>query len=181
MALNSLLDAILEREEGFVNDPNDPGGATKYGISRETLADWRGRPVSVAEVAALAPDEAHAIDRARYYERPRIDRAPESLQSLLLDAAVNHGPGAAVTMLQQVLSAVSEETLSIDGMLGPQTAAEAAWQQLGDWLLAALADERRRVYFQLTARRPVLTKFLEGWLARANSFDPRAAAQEEHA
>jgi len=183
MALAQVLDAILEREGGFVNDPEDPGGATKYGITRDTLAQWRGGPVSLDEVAALEEEEARAIYRARYYEAPGFDRAPQALQPFLVDAAVNHGPATAVKILQRVLRAAGAASLAADGIFGPETqeAAEAAWRRLGDWLLAALADERRRVYFALTARNPRLEKFLDGWLARANSFDPRGAAQEEQA
>ena len=52
---------VLAQEGGFVDHPLDPGGATKMGITRATLARFRGRPVSVAEVMALTRAEAAAI------------------------------------------------------------------------------------------------------------------------
>jgi len=185
MSFDRLISEIIAREGGYVADPDDPGGPTNHGITQATLAEWRGRPVAPEEVAALTREEAATIYRARYYEAPRLSLAPHVLQPFLLDAAVNHGPVEAVRMLQRVLADTGAEGLDIDGRLGPATAraARAALDRLGNWLLAALADERRRVYFGLVAARPQLSKFLDGWIARANAFDPRQTpvSDREHA
>ena len=52
--LDACLDFVFEREGGYVDDPDDPGGATNMGITLATLAAWRGREVSKAEVRALS-------------------------------------------------------------------------------------------------------------------------------
>lgn len=178
--IDTVIAEIIGREGGYVNDPDDPGGPTKYGITQATLSDWRGRPVSAEDVRALGREEAGEIYRRRYFEAPRLSLAPESLQPFLLDAAVNHGPAAAVRMLQRVLADTGADGLGIDGRMGPETARAAAdaYARMGSWLLAALADERRRVYFGLAAARPALAKFLDGWIARASGFDPRPPVPE---
>lgn len=174
MTVDTLIDDIIAREGGYANDPDDPGGPTKYGITQATLSDYLGRPVSASEVAALAREQARAIYRSRYYDAPRLGLAPDALHPFLLDAAVNHGPAQAVRMLQRVLADTGTGGLAIDGAMGPETAeaARAALARLGSRLLASLAEERRRVYLSLAADRPALEKFLDGWLARADAFDP---------
>ena len=174
MSLDAMLDAVLEREGGFVDDPDDPGGATKFGITRGVLAAWRGTDVTVHDVETLSVVEARAILAELYYHRPHIDRLPESLQPFLFDSAVNHGPVTAVRFLQRVLGAVAAEPPAPDGILGRATlaAAEAEARRLGPWLEASLVDERRRFYCRLAARRPALAKFLHGWLRRATAFEP---------
>jgi len=175
MTVDALIDDIIAREGGYVNDPDDPGGPTKYGVTQATLAAYLGRPVSASDVAALTGEQARSIYRSKYYDTPRLGLAPDALQPFLLDAAVNHGPAEAVRMLQRVLADTGTTGLAIDGMMGAQTAeaARAAYARIGERLLSSVADERRRVYLRLAAERPVLGKFLGGWLARADAFDPR--------
>ncbi len=174
MTLDAMIDAVLDREGGFVDDPVDPGGATKYGVTRAVLEAWRGHAVSADDIATLERDEARAIYSELYYRRPGIDHLPGSLQPILLDSAVNHGPVTAVRLLQRVLGAVAAEAPVPDGILGPATlnAAEEEDRRLGPWLRASLVDERRRLYCRLAAQRPAMAKFLRGWLVRATAFDP---------
>lgn len=174
MTVDALIDEIIAREGGYVNDPDDPGGPTKYGVTQATLAAYLGRPVSASEVAALDRERVRRIYRSMYYDAPRIGLAPQALQPFLLDTAVNHGPAEAVRMLQRVLADTGATGLAIDGVMGPDTAeaARAAIARIGKRLLSSVADERRRVYLRLAAERPALGKFLGGWLARADAFDP---------
>jgi len=61
------VEEILKWEGGYVDHPQDPGGATNMGITRNTLADWRGRPVSKEEVKELSESEAKDIYFKRYW------------------------------------------------------------------------------------------------------------------
>lgn len=179
MTIDAILEDVLRREGGFVDHPDDRGGATNFGITRATLGRWRGRRVSSADVAALGIVEARAILAAEYVRRPGIDRFSPALQPFLVDAAVHHGPGRAIRFLQGVLGAIGEEGVAQDGLVGPQTLAATAEAQrrLGEWLFAALADERRRFLFLITRRKPALEVFLRGWLGRVNAFDPARGGQ----
>ncbi len=70
------LALVLKHEGGYVDHPADPGGATNRGVTRATLAAWRGRPVSKAEVRALTRLEASAIYRKNYWDAVRADELP---------------------------------------------------------------------------------------------------------
>ncbi|MBB3018573.1 lysozyme family protein [Microvirga lupini] len=116
-----VIDIVLQHEGGFVHHPRDPGGATKFGITRETLSRVRGRPVSVEDVRELTRAEAEAIYRWLYWDVVHADELPPGLDLAVFDLAVNSGPARAVRMLQTILG------VSADGIVGPQTL-KAAWQ-----------------------------------------------------
>lgn len=129
------LDHVFRWEGGFSDDPADPGGATRFGITRATLAEWRGEAVSVADVRALGRDEAAAIYRARYWDACRCGAMPAGLDLLVFDAAVNQGAGRAVRLLQAALG------VARDGVIGPAT------------LGAARSADARAAIVEFAARR----------------------------
>ena len=89
------LTAVLRHEGGYVDHPSDPGGATNLGVTRATLAQWRGRAVSKAEVKALTRAEAAKIYRALYWDEIAGDALPAGLDFAVFDYCVNSGPGRA--------------------------------------------------------------------------------------
>jgi len=97
------LAVVLRHEGGFVNHPDDPGGATNMGITARTLAEWRGRPVTVDDVRALTRSEAEDIYWTRFWTRLRADSAPLGLDLSVFDFGVNSGPTRATRVLQNVL------------------------------------------------------------------------------
>jgi len=113
----TALALVLRHEGGFVHHPDDPGGATKFGITQETLSRARGVPATVADVRRLSKAEAAEIYRRFYWEAVRADELPPGLQLALFDLAVHSGPKRAVTLLQKVLD------VEADGRLGPVTMA----------------------------------------------------------
>ena len=70
--IEEMTAEIVRREGGFVNDPDDPGGATKYGVTIHTLRALRGR-ATVDDVKALTEAEAVEIFKGQYFERPKIN------------------------------------------------------------------------------------------------------------
>jgi lysozyme family protein len=91
-----IAETIVAREGGYVNDPDDPGGATKYGVTIGTMRrlglDLTGDGrVSVADVRALSRDQAVDIFITHYFERPQITELPTSLQASVFDMYVNAG------------------------------------------------------------------------------------------
>jgi lysozyme family protein len=106
---------VLEHEGGFAQHPSDPGGATKFGITRETLSRVRGRPASVNDVRSLTEREAVSIYRRLYWDAVRAEELPPGLDLAVFDLAVNSGPVRAARMLQTVLG------VEADGIVGPVT------------------------------------------------------------
>jgi len=113
------MDVTLKWEGGYVDHPRDPGGATNMGITHITLAAWRGRRVTKAEVRALTKAEAKEIYRARYWDKVRGDDLPPGFDLVAFDGAVNSGPRRGAEWLQKALG------VTPDGVIGPKTIAAA--------------------------------------------------------
>ena len=107
-------------ERGFVNDPQDPGGATNMGITIATLREWRDDPdVTINDVRSLSQDEAQAIYAARYWNPVRADDLPDGIDLLVFDFGVTSGPGTSAKVLQRALG------VTADGWIGDQTLEKA--------------------------------------------------------
>ena len=104
-SIHDIADEIVAREGGFVNDPDDPGGATKHGVTIGTLRrlgldlDGDG-DVDTDDVRAVSRDRARQIFLRDYFAKPGLDRLPESLQATVFDMQVNAGANA-VKILQR--------------------------------------------------------------------------------
>ena len=169
--LLALIDAVIQREGGFVNDPDDRGGATKYGITLATLHDWRGTAVTAADVAALTIDEARAIYATKYFTRPGFDAVRDpALQEFLFDFAVNSGPGTATMALQTVLKQSGLYTGAIDGGFGPLSRAALAKVTNQPALFFAVKCERYELLLRDVGGRPVDAKYAAGWANRLDGF-----------
>lgn len=173
---------IVAREGGYVNDPDDPGGATKYGVTLGALRrlgldlDGDG-DVDAQDVRRISKDRAVDIYLKHYFEGPGIARLPEVLQASVFDMYVNTGSNA-VKILQRLLNQMGQ-AVTVDGRIGPQTAAacDAAAVLAPDHLADAYAIARRNYYFRLADRRPSSRKYARtrrgdkgGWIKRAEEF-----------
>lgn len=162
MSFAASLAFVLEREGGFVHDPDDRGGATKYGITLGTLQRARGRPVTVDDVRALRVSEAAAIYERDYWRACHADRIVGERPCLALchfDAAVNHGIQQATRFLQRALG------VDPDGVVGPLTLRAVA--TCDESLTVAAYLRQRAAFFRALAERNASQKkFLRGWLAR---------------
>ncbi|MDV7141908.1 holin-associated N-acetylmuramidase [Tropicimonas sp. TH_r6] len=180
--IEAIAHEIVAREGGYVNDPDDPGGATKYGVTIGTMRrlgldlDGDGR-VTVNDVRKLDRKTAEKIFIEHYFQRPRIAELPDCLHSSVFDMYVNAGSNA-VKILQRLLVQMGEE-VSVDGAIGPQTIAAAgrAAQKAPDHLADAYGIERRSYYYALADRRPKSRKYARrrdggkgGWIKRAEEF-----------
>ncbi len=173
---------IVAREGGFVNDPDDPGGATNLGVTLATARrlgldkDGDG-DVDVADVKRLTPEDAEAVYLQHYFERPKVDRLPEVLQASVFDMYVNAGSNA-VKILQRLLGQMGQQ-VTVDGKIGPQTiaASKVAANMAPDHLADAYGVARRNYYFRLADLRPKSRKYARsrggkkgGWIKRAEEF-----------
>lgn len=159
----AALRLILKLEGSYVDNPADPGGATKYGITHRTLAAWRGAPVTKADVAALTIEEAGQIYRREYWDRAQGNSLPAGLDLALFDFAVNSGPVRAVRSLQACLE------VTPDGVVGPQT--------LGAMLALPPATVIRRLCAArvlFLGRLPHAHMFLKGWRRRVETIEREA-------
>ena len=180
--VRQIAEAIVAREGGFVNDPDDPGGATKYGVTLHTLRRLRldlteDGVISLDDVQALSRGQAVDIFIEHYFERPRIADMPEVVQPSLFDMYVNAGANA-VKILQRLLCDMGFDVRA-DGAIGPQTltAAEIVADADGPAFRDAYGVARRNYYFRLADRRVASRKYVRtrrgkkgGWITRAETF-----------
>lgn len=182
LSVRQIASEIVAREGGFVNDPNDPGGATNFGVTIRTMRrlgldlDSDG-DVDVDDVRRMTADRATEIFIDHYYRAPGIDQLPEPLQASVFDMQVNSGSNA-VKILQRLLRDMGLG-VAVDGTIGPQTvaAAQAALEQARDHLVDAYGIARRNFYYSLADRRPASRRYATrrdggkgGWILRAEEF-----------
>ena len=180
--VKQIASEIVAREGGYVNDPDDPGGATKYGVTIHTLRRLgldltNDGAVDARDVRALTRQQAVEIFITYYYDRPRIGEMPADLRSSLFDMYVNAGSNA-VRILQRLLVEMGYP-VAVDGVIGPQTlaAAQNAAGTDAGLLRDAYGVARRNYYFRLADARPASRKYARtraggkgGWIRRAESF-----------
>ena len=173
---------VVAREGGYVNDPDDPGGPTKYGVTIHTMRrlglDLTGDGrVDTADVQVLTSAHAVSIFVEHYFRKPKIDQLPEPLQASVFDMYVNAGANA-VKILQRLMGDMRID-VNVDGVIGPQTitAIRQAMAAAPDHLVDAYGIARRNYYYDLAARRPASRKFARrrsggkgGWITRAEEF-----------
>lgn len=164
---DTALKPLLKNEGGFVNDPDDPGGATNRGVTMATLKQWRGHEVSIVDVHNLSEEEAGEIYRANYWDALRLDdMAHQALAESVFDFGVNAGPKQACLCLQRAVNWVREATVLVeDGVIGPATLREvdATPQRI---LELRFAIERLGCYVDICRRRRTSRKFLYAWAKR---------------
>lgn len=174
MAIDALIDAVIDREGGFVHHPADPGGATRFGIT-EAVARAEGY---AGDMRAFPRETAAAIYHRLYWQRPGFDRVAQRAPTLaaeLFDTAVNMGPAVAAAFLQRALNALNRggadyPDIVVDGRIGPRTLAALDGflraRPGGETVLVRAADALQgERYLALAEARPASEAFLYGWLA----------------
>ncbi|WP_297616801.1 holin-associated N-acetylmuramidase [uncultured Roseicyclus sp.] len=182
LSVRSIAEDIIAREGGYVNDPDDPGGPTQFGVTLHTLRALgldldRDGDIDTGDVQLVTRERAIALFVSEYFQRPRIGLLPAALQPSVFDMYVNAGSNA-VRILQRLLRDMGQD-LVVDGVIGPRTAhaAHRALADAPDHLVDAYGIARRNYYYQLGDRRPQSRKFARrrdggkgGWITRAEEF-----------
>lgn len=181
-SVEQIANEIVAREGGFVDDPDDPGGATNHGVTIHTMRrlglDLTGDGrVTADDVRRLTRAQAVDIYVEHYFRRPGLAGLPEVLQASVFDMQVNAGANA-VRILQRLLTDMGQHC-DDDGAIGPQTlaAAHRAAAAAPGHIADAYAIARRNYYYALADARPASRKFARrrdggkgGWITRAEEF-----------
>ena len=144
---DEFIERVLSHEGGYVNHPSDPGGETKWGITKRSYPHLN--------IGALTRDEAKAIYRKDFWERVQGPKLPPEFAFQALDAAVNHGIGNAVRWMQRAVGVAD------DGIIGPITLARIDMYSPADLVLLFNA-ERLDFYTKLNT----WSTFGRGWTRR---------------
>lgn len=147
MDFEQAFQRVLGSEGGYSNDPRDPGGETKFGISR--LA-YPGE-----DIKGMTIERAHEIYRRDYWGPAGCDAVPDGAKLPLFDAAVNSGVKTAIKLLQRACGT------SPDGILGPLTL-QAVQSMPAPRLVARLVGQRLALLVSL----PAWPTYSRGWTLR---------------
>lgn len=145
----TLIERVLGHEGGYVNDPADPGGETKWGISKRSYPQLN--------IATLTRQEAISIYKKDFWDPLKADRLHDGVAYQLLDSAVNSGITQSIRFLQRALDVAD------DGVFGPRSLAASEKMSEGDQIMGFLAE---RIEF--------MTK-LKNWPAHGRGWMRRIA------
>lgn len=175
MTIDEIIEGILLREGDFVDNPDDPGGATRWGITERTARTY-GYEGPMSE---LPRDVARDIYLEKYYFKPGFDRifdvSPKVAEELT-DTGVNVSPRKAVRMLQDVLNSFNRRAadypdLLVDGYLGEKSLealraylTKRAHQDGLLVLLRTLNAAQIEYYRQLGKKNDRFETFMYGWI-----------------
>lgn len=150
---------VIEAEGSeYTNDPADPGGETKYGISKRAYPDEDIKNLTEARALEL-------YERDYWTKYGLSDLKTQAVANKLMLAIVNMGEYEAVLGLQRAIYYCGL-SVTIDGKLGRMTYTGAnTAPQL--WLLDSMRVEYTHYYLDLVDRNKTLLKFLHGWVKRA--------------
>jgi lysozyme family protein len=147
MIFDDAFTALIGNEGGLSDNPADPGGLTKFGISQ--------RAYPGEDIRNMTLDRAKTIYRRDYWGPAGCDAVPDAIRFDLFDCAVNSGVRASVKMLQTAVGCTA------DGILGPQTL-QALSALDGARLVARFNGAR----LQFMASLATFSTFGRGWCNR---------------
>jgi lysozyme family protein len=163
--VNNLLPFILKWEGGYVNDPDDLGGATNKGV---TIATWRqvgydkdgDGDIDVQDLKLLTDDDVlNRVLKPHYWDRWKADQIKsQKIADILVDWV--WGSGASGIIIPQRLLGVTA-----DSIVGPKTLA-AVNSRNPDELFDEICRERIQYIDDICQKRPTNNKFRRGWLNR---------------
>mgnify|MGYP001189959611 FL=1 len=181
MRFEDAFKIVLGFEGGYVNDKDDKGGETNYGITASTLNSAKTKgwiPFNVT-IQNLKIEHAKIIYKKGYWDAVQANSLPHPLDLIMFDSAVNHGPNAAVKLLQKSLNVLLPYTeLAVDGIFGSLTLrAVNDYVGLGivpgmypnsniRYLCIDVLMNRIELYLSIVLNNKSQEKFLKGWLNR---------------
>lgn len=154
----SAVEIVLAHEGGYVNNPNDPGGETKYGISKRSYPNEDIKNLTLARAKQIYFDDF-------WSPYPYSKIVNDAIATKLFDTAVNTGSKRAFRFMQQSLNQMGQ-TLVADGVMGAKTIA-AINAVDNSVLLNVYRGVQAEYYKGLVAADPKKSVFLRGWLRRA--------------
>jgi lysozyme family protein len=156
MKFEHAVKVILYHEGGYVFDPDDPGGETKYGISK--------RQFPKLDIKNLTEDEASNIYYSYYYYPMKIAQIKNDLLGLhIFDMGVNAGISIAIKLIQRLVS------VEDDGIIGNITLNAINNYPEQDNLIKGYVALRHDFYDKIIKKNPTLAKYKNGWYDRIMS------------
>lgn len=182
MSLELALKFTLQFEGGYVNDPDDPGGKTNYGVTEAVfnMAKKQGI-VKSRSVEGLTKEEAERVYEELYFKPIRCHEMPSWVAVMVFDTAVNQGLAIAGKILQRALKDVGFNVV-VDGKVGDKTI-EVIKRLEGSGrekqFIVWFATYRALRYLEVITKNDKLIKFAKGWFRRVSAMQEYAQSLRE--
>ncbi|WP_324722984.1 glycoside hydrolase family 108 protein [Lelliottia sp. JS-SCA-14] len=174
MSTNSVIEEILKNEGGYVNHPDDAGGATHWGITEKTARNYG----YAGDMKDFTRDQAYTILEKNYWFQPGFDKVNQlslALAMELCDTGTNMGPSTGIKWLQRWLNAYNRKgtdynDITLDGKIGPATlSALAAFLKIRGTegekvMLISLNCSQGQRYLELAESNQANESFIYGWV-----------------
>lgn len=168
------IERTLGHEGGYVNDPNDKGGETNWGITKAvaTASGYKGK------MKDLTQSVAKSIYKKEYWDKLELDKVNNQvIAEIAFDIAVNMGVKEASEMLQEMINFMTTDNIDVDGDVGSETVKRLNKiitkrdNRLAVLLLSTLQGEH---YLKCMRNREANEKYALGWLNRMENNIERA-------
>ncbi len=154
MTFEQAIDIILNLEGGYVNDPHDRGGETKYGITKARYPK--------EDIPNVTLERAKFLYKLDFWEKYQIKAYPDYMRLLIFDMYVNHSPKGAAKIIQRAINhKAGKQALKIDGIAGHWTRTAAT---LFKPEVARILSFRAKYYVNIVDRNPTQLRFFYGWM-----------------
>lgn len=156
---NVAFQQLLILEGGYINDESDPGGETKYGISK--------RAYPLEDIQGLTIERAQALYYRDFWGPLKCDSIfNHSIAIEVFQSGVNLGGVSAVKIVQHAINALGSAQLVEDGIMGLVTLSFLNAYAHPDDLLKVMSALQLCRYVEIAHSTPSLKKFLRGWIKR---------------
>ena len=168
---DEIIEVVLAHEGGFVDDPDDRGGATNWGVTQAVWEDYLEDEFTSEDVRNFTREQAIELYEEEFWKPSQAEKLPEEIREIYFDMCVNHGQRNAVKILQCAVNAKGGN-LDVDGAIGPNTI--KACSNLKLWEVQV---ERSGFYWNLVfvgsfyGKRNSQEKFIRGWIRRCFNLE----------
>ena len=150
---DEIIERVLEHEGGYINDPNDLGGETNFGITKRFYPDL--------DIKNLTKQQAVKIYFDDYWIKNKVDKMPKQLRHIYFDMCINMGKRTAVKILQGAAIGKGAK-IDLDGGLGPAT-----FKAITNLEKERVRAYRVKYYCDIINNKPEQEKFYYGWFKRS--------------
>lgn len=176
MDIKDMINEVIKKEGGFVNDPLDRGGATNFGITAKTFEHFVGFLPTSQQMASITKEFAAVIYEQEYYIKSKINDLPIGIREHVFDICVNSGQKIAYKILQKAINIeLKDNKLVVDGIFGKLSKSSLESLLNSDFyafynIQNNIIDLRIQFYKNIVERDSTQSKYLKGWINRAESF-----------
>ena len=152
---DKAFDLVIVNEGGYVDNSQDPGGATNWGCTKAVWEKYVGHEVTKDDIKALTKEDVKPLYKRNYWDAIHGDAIPSGLHYCIFDCAINSGVGRAAKFIQEIVG------VPADGAIGNNTV--TAITQINSITLINEFSDKRQAFLESLKTFPTFGK---GWTKR---------------